>query len=119
VSSIGKYVGWVIGIATFVWATISAFSIFEQLKFLVDGWSWTLGHVSMPTNVREAFLLIGQWVHVKVANYRDFVRWVVATTIHLPHLPQVLYDAAGVVAFAVGRGLYLGRLMRRETQGSG
>jgi hypothetical protein len=40
-TSIRKYVGWVIGIALFAWGTIGAFSIFEKLKFLVDGWAYS------------------------------------------------------------------------------
>jgi ElaB/YqjD/DUF883 family membrane-anchored ribosome-binding protein len=107
-TSIRKYVGWVIGVALFVWGTISAFSIFEKLKFLVDGWSYSVGHFPMPTSAREVLLLIGKWVSVKVANYRDFVHSVVAT-LGLPHLPQTVYEAAGIFIFSVRRGYQVGK----------
>ena len=98
-----EFIGWAIGIVAFVWATISSFSIFAELKFLVDGWSWSVEHVPIPVTFRQALLYVGQWVSVKVANYRDFVHWLVAT-LNLPHYPQLVYDTAGVVAFSIRQG---------------
>jgi hypothetical protein len=107
-TSIRKYVGRVVFITLFVWGTISAFTIFEKLKFLVDGWSWSVGHIPMATSIRGVLLLIGKWVSVIVANYRDVVHSVVAA-LHLPQLPQTVYETAGIIIFSIRRGYQVGK----------
>jgi hypothetical protein len=104
-----KLAGWVIGIVLFVWATVSAFSIFSELKFLVDGWTWSVGQV--PIGIKAIALAIGKYVSGVVGGYREFVHGL-AAMLHLPHLPQAVYDTVGVVAFSIGRGYWLGRRER-------
>jgi hypothetical protein len=101
-----KFIGWVVGIALFCWATVSAFSTFSELKFLVDGWTWSVDQV--PISIKAVALAVGKYVSGIVGGYREFVHGLVQM-LHLPRLPQVVYDMAGVVAFSAGRGLWVGR----------
>jgi predicted cation transporter len=93
-----KLVGWVVGIALFCWATVSAFSIFSELKFLVDGWSWSVGQV--PISIKAIVLMIGKYVSGIVGGYREFVERLVQM-LHLPSLPQIAYDSIGVIGAVV------------------
>jgi hypothetical protein len=95
----------VIAIALFCWATASAFSIFSELKFLVDGWTWSVDQV--PITVKVIALAVGKWVSGIVGGYREFIHGLVQM-LHLPRLPQPVYDAAGVAAFSIGRGRWIG-----------
>jgi hypothetical protein len=99
-------VGWVIGIVLFVWATVSAFSIFSELKFLVDGWTWSVGQV--PISIEAIALVVGKYVSGVVGGYREFVHGLVKM-LHLPQLPSVAYDIVGVITFAVARGFRIGQ----------
>jgi hypothetical protein len=97
-------IAWVIGITLFCWATVSAFSIFSELKFLVDGWTWSVGQV--PITVKVIALAIGKYVSGIVAGYREFVHGLVAI-LHLPKLPTFVYESFGIVSFCIGRGHWL------------
>jgi hypothetical protein len=104
-----KFIGWIVGIALFCWATVSAFSIFSELKFLVDGWTWSVDQV--PISIKTVALAIGKYVSSVVGGYREFVHGLVQM-LHLPRLPQFVYDVAGVIAFSVGRGRWIERKAR-------
>src|SRR5262245_64720949 len=106
-----KLIVGIVGIVLFVWATISAFSIFSELKFVVDGWIWSVDHV--PILVKNIALVIGKKVHDIVGGYREFVHGLVRM-LHLPPLPSLVYDMAGILAFSIGRGIRLG--MRANKQ---
>jgi hypothetical protein len=54
-----KLAGWVIGIALFVWATVSAFSILSELKFLVDGRTRSVDQG--PISIKPIALSIGKY----------------------------------------------------------
>jgi len=102
----------IIGIVTFVWATLSAFSIFSDLKFLVDGWTWSVDHV--PILIKNIALAVGKRVSEIVGGYREFVRGLVQM-LHLPPLPSLVYDMAGLLAFSIGRGYRLGEIVRKRS----
>jgi hypothetical protein len=53
---------------------ISAFSIFSELKFLVDGWTWSVGQVPIFIRVVAA---VGDYVYGTVGAYREFIHWIV------------------------------------------
>jgi hypothetical protein len=72
----------------------------------VDGWTWSVDQV--PITVKVIALAVGKWVSGVVGGYREFVHGLVQM-LHLPHLPQYLYDALGVVTFSIGRGHWIGR----------
>jgi hypothetical protein len=101
-----KLVGWLGVIVLFVWATVSAFSIFSKLTFLVDGWTWSVDQV--PVTIKAVLLAVGRYVSGIVGGYREFVHGLVAM-LHLPKLPQAVYGAVGVAAFSTGRGYWLSR----------
>jgi len=103
-SSVWAVVGWPVAIVLFVWATVSAFSIFSDLKFLVDGWTWSVDQV--PISIKAIALAIGKHVSGIVGGYREFVHGLVQM-LHMPRLPQFVYDAAGVAGFSIGRGRWL------------
>jgi hypothetical protein len=105
-----KLIGWIVGVALFCWATVSAFSIFSELKFLVDGWAWSVDQV--PISIKAVALAVGKYVSGVVGGYREFVHGLVAM-LHLPKLPQSVYDAAGVATFSIGRGM---GVVRREAE---
>jgi len=98
-------VRWVIGIALFCWGVCSAFSIFSELKFLVDGWSRLVDQA--PISIHTTLLLVGKWAAALVEDYRAFVHGLVEI-LHLPRLPQFVYDAIGLVTLSIGRGSQLG-----------
>ena len=100
-----KLVVLIVGIVTFVWATVSAFSIFSELTFLVDGWTWSVDHG--PIFIKNIALAVGKKVHEIVGGYREFVRGLVKM-LHLPPLPSLVYDMVGILAFSIGRGYRLG-----------
>jgi hypothetical protein len=104
-------IGWVIGITLLCWGVTSAFSIFSELKFIVDGWTWSVDQV--PLSIRAVFLAVGKWASGLVSDYRAFVHLVVGL-LHLPHLPQYIYDGLGVVTFSAGRGYWLGRHAQKK-----
>jgi hypothetical protein len=81
-------------------------SIFSDLKFLVDGWTWSV--VQVPISIKAIALTIGKYVSGIVGDYREFIHSL-AQMLYLPPLPRALYDAAGVTAFSVGRGIWVGR----------
>jgi hypothetical protein len=101
-----RVIGWVIGIALFVWAIFSAFSLLSRLGFLVDGLSWSANHA--PLTVKAIASESGAYVSQLVIGYRALVHELVQI-LHLPRLPQFVYDTAGVVAFSIGRGLAISR----------
>ncbi len=101
-----KFIGWVVGIVLFCWATVSAFSIFSELKFLVDGWTWSVDQVSI--SFKAIALAIGKYVSGIVGGYREFVRGLVQI-LHLPRLPQLVYDVAGTVAFSIAGGRWIAK----------
>jgi hypothetical protein len=72
--------------------TVSAFSILWELTFLVDGWTWSVGGLHKGDGARNRQVRIGQ----SCGGYRQFVHGLVAI-LHLPHLPQLVYDAGGIV----------------------
>jgi hypothetical protein len=47
-----------------------------------------------------------------VGRYREFINALVHM-LNLPHLPQAIYDTAGIGAFSVGRGVWIGRKVER------
>jgi hypothetical protein len=77
--------------------------IFSELTFLVDSWSWLVGQV--PIVIRAIALAIGKYVSGTVGGYREFVHGLVA----MLHLPQIVYDVAGVASFSFGRGVWIDR----------
>jgi hypothetical protein len=97
-----KVIGWVIGIVLFCRATVSALSIFSQLTFLVDGWTWSVDQVTI--SIKAIALAIGKYVSGIVGGYRGFVHGLVQM-LHLPKLPQFVCDGVGVVAFSISRGI--------------
>lgn len=101
-----RFIVGVIGIALFCWATVSAFSIFSELKFLVDGWTWSIDQV--PISIKAIALAVGKYVSGIVGGYREFVRGLVQM-LHLPRLPQPVYDAVGIVTFSMGRGYWIAK----------
>jgi hypothetical protein len=104
-----KLIGWVVGIVLFCWATVSAFSIFSELKFLIDGWTWSVDQV--PISIKAIALATGKYVSGVVGGYRELVHGLVQM-LHLPKLPQLLYDAGGIAAFSIGRGVRIERRIR-------
>jgi hypothetical protein len=106
-----KALGWVVGIVLFCWATVSAFSIFSELKFLVDGWTWSVDQV--PVTIKSVALAVGKYVSGIIGGYREFVHGLVAM-LRLPRLPQLAYDTAGVVVFSVARGYQLGTAITKK-----
>ena len=113
-----RRIGWIVGIVLFVWATVSAFSIFSELKFLVDGWTWSVDQV--PIFIKAIALAIARRVSDIVRGYREFVRGL-ARMLLLPRLPSWVYDTAGILAFSIGRGYRLSKLAekRYEKRGTG
>jgi hypothetical protein len=101
-----KFIGWVIGIVLFCWATVSAFSIFSELKFLVDGWTWSVDQV--PISIRAVALAVGKNVSGIVGGYREFVHGLVEM-LRLPRLPQEAYDVLVLEVFSIKRGEWLQR----------
>jgi len=106
-----RLIGTIVGIVLFCWAAVSAFSIFSELKFLVDGWTWSVDQV--PISIKSIALAVGKYVSGIVGGYREFVHGLVHL-LHVPTLPQFVYDVLGVVAFSVGRGL---RVLRKARAG--
>jgi hypothetical protein len=102
VGDLMRIVGFVVGVVLFCWATVSAFSIFEHLKFLVDGWTWSVDQV--PITIKSVALMIGKYVSDIVGHYREFVHGLVQM-MHLPRLPQFAYDVLGIISFSCGRGI--------------
>jgi hypothetical protein len=96
-----KLIGTIVGIVLFCWATVSAFSIFSELRFLVDGWTWSVDQV--PVSIKSVALAVGKYVSGIVGGYREFVHGLVAM-LHLPRLPQYVYDGTGVIVFSYRRG---------------
>jgi hypothetical protein len=103
----------IVGIVLFCWATVSAFSIFSELKFLVDGWTWSVGQV--PITIKTVALAIGKYVSGIVGGYREFVRALVAM-LPVSRLPQVLCDVVGVTAFTISRGMSIALWWRRDEE---
>jgi hypothetical protein len=101
-----KFTGWAVGIVLFCWATVSALSIFSELKFLVDGWTWSVDQV--PISINVIALVVGRYVSGVVGGYREFVHGL-AQMLHLPRLPQVVYDVAGTVAFSIAGGRWIAK----------
>lgn len=101
-----NYFSWVIGIGLFVWATFGLVSILSKLHFAMDAWSWCVARV--PISQRPILVEFRHHVSDWVASYRELVHEI-AQTLHLPRLPQLIYDAVGVVAFSIGRGQWIGR----------
>ena len=64
-----RLIGWVVAVVLFCWATVSAFSIFSELKFLVDGWTWSVDQV--PISIKTVALAVGKYVSGVVGGYRD------------------------------------------------
>jgi hypothetical protein len=108
-----RLIGTIVGIALFCWATVSAFSIFSELKFLVDGWTWSVDQVQI--SIKSVALVVGKYVSGIVGGYREFVHGLVQM-LHLPKLPQVVYDAGGMACFSVGRGYWLGERSRKKVR---
>ena len=106
-----RRIGWIVGIVLFVWATVSAFSIFSELKFLVDGWTWSVDQV--PIFIKAIALAIARRVSDIVRGYREFVRGL-ARMLLLPRLPSWVYDTAGILAFSIGRGYRLSKLAEKR-----
>jgi hypothetical protein len=96
------FIGWVVILVLFFWAAVSSFSIFSELKFLVDGWTWSVDHV--PISTKAIALAIGAYVSDIVGGYREFVHGLLQMQ-QLPRLPQFSFDVLGVMTFSVGRGL--------------
>jgi hypothetical protein len=101
-----KFVGWIVGVVLFCWATVSAFSIFSELKFLVDGWTWSVDQV--PVSIKAIALAVGKYVSGIVGGYREFVHGL-AQMLHLRRLPQVVCDVAGTVAFSIAGGRWIAK----------
>src|SRR5262249_13205575 len=78
---------------------VSAFSIFSELTFLVDSWTWSVDQV--PMSIKVIALAIGEYVSGIVGGYREFAHGLVRM-LHLPKFPQFAYDLVGVMAFSVG-----------------
>jgi hypothetical protein len=97
-----KFIGWVIGIALFCWATVSALSIFSELKFLVDFSTWSVDQV--PISIKAIALAVGKSVSGVVGGYREFIQGLV----QMLRLPQLVYDVVGVAAFSIVRGIRIG-----------
>jgi hypothetical protein len=106
VTSVRKYIGWVISVALFVWAIFGLVSILSKLHFAMDAWSWCVARV--PISQRPILVEFRHHVSDWVASYRELVHEI-AQILHLPRLPQLIYDAVGVVAFSIGRGQWIGR----------
>src|SRR5215467_13414139 len=104
-------IGWPVAIVLFVWGVCSAFSIFSELKFLVDGWTWSVDQV--PFSVKAVVLAIGKYVSNVVGGYRAFVHGLVQM-LHLPHFPQIVYDVTGAIMFSIGRGYWFGEKAERK-----
>jgi hypothetical protein len=100
-----KFIGAAVGVVLFCWATVSAFSIFSELKFMVDGWTWSVDQVPM---IKAVALAVGRYVSGVVGGYREFIHGLVAM-LHLPRLPQPVYDVAAVVVFSIRRGRAYGK----------
>src|SRR5258708_25643555 len=101
-----KFIGWVVAIVLFCWATVSAFSIFSELKFLVDGWTWSVDQV--PISFKAIALAIGKYVSGIVGGYREFVQGLLQM-LNVPRLPQVAYDVAGTVACSIAGGRWIAK----------
>jgi hypothetical protein len=53
-------------------------------------------------------LAVGKYVSGIVGGYREFVHGLVAM-LHLPKLPQFVYDVFCIAAFSIGRGVWIGK----------
>jgi hypothetical protein len=86
-----RALGWVIEVALLCCAISATFSIFSELKFLVDGWTWSVDQV--PISDESFALAIGKLVSGIVGGYRESVQSLVQVLL-LPKLPQAAYDVA-------------------------
>lgn len=105
-TSIRKYIGWVIGIALFVWAIFGTLSLLSKLAFLVAALNWSIENVTI--SIKPILLEIGKRISEAVTGYRELMHGI-ARLLHLPHLPSFVYDVLGVITFSVGRGAQLGK----------
>jgi hypothetical protein len=62
----------------------------------------------VPISIKAVAHAVGKLVSGWVGGYREFVHGLVLM-LHLPRLPQLVYDSAGIAAFSVGRGVWIGR----------
>jgi hypothetical protein len=93
----------IVAVIGLCWAILALLSLASELRFLVDGLSWA---VSLTPSVKVALLTIGKRLAAVVLNYREFLTGL-SRLLHLPVLPHNWYDVAGIMATAVGRGLWL------------
>jgi hypothetical protein len=110
-TSIRKYASWVIGIALFVWAIFGTFSTLSRLGFVVDSLDWSANHA--PLTVKTVALTIGKLISQLVTGYRALVHGLVQM-LHLPKLPQLIYDWAGIAAFSMARGRWITNLAEKR-----
>jgi hypothetical protein len=96
----------IIGIVLFCWALVSTFSLASELRFVVDGLNWSIGHWAI--SFKAVFLEIGRRISEVVLEYRALVHGLVQL-LHLPALPHYIYDWLGVISFSVCRGYWLFR----------
>jgi hypothetical protein len=98
------YISWTVSIVLLCWGIFSALSILSDLKFIVDGWDWSLSHVAL--SFKAAMHEIGKQVSGAVSGYRAVVHGLVRL-LHLPLLPRYFYDNLGIFIFSIGRGYQL------------
>ena len=93
----------IVAVIGLCWAILALLSLVSELRFLVDGLSWA---VNFTPPVKTALLATGKWLTAAVVGYREFFIGLFRV-LHLPVLPHHWYDVAGIMATAVGRGLWL------------
>jgi hypothetical protein len=101
----------IIAVGAFCWAVFALLSLLSDLKFLVDAMDWFLGHFSV--SFKDILLVIGKRISEAVSGYRELVRGL-ARLLHLPPIPSVVSDAAGIVLFSISRGSWLVRIKTKK-----
>ena len=103
-----SFISWAVYLVIFCWGICSALSILSELKFLVDGWDWSISHVAISF---QAILRdLARQVSEGVSGYREVVRGLVRV-LGLPVYPRYVYDCVGIIVFSLCRGFWF---VRRE-----
>jgi hypothetical protein len=101
-----------VGIVLVFWGVTSALSLLSELHFLVDGLNWSIAHVAV--SFKAVLLEIGRGISEAISGYRALVQGLVQP-LHLPVLPHYVYDCLGVFCLSLGRGYWLYRRKKRQS----